>query len=180
MTEKRPVSEFVAEATEIVEGLSRELLSLDERHGEEPDPDRLNSIFRAAHTLKGLASLFGQDRIARLAHVLEDALDGLRMGKLAADDQLIDAFIDGVDVLTGLLAMASRSETEGPAGDRALALAQHLESMISVTPARPEDPLKALGIDPSVLHVLTEYEEYRLRENVKKGVTLYKVRVVFK
>jgi len=178
-SEKRPVSEFVAEATEIVEGLSRELLALDERRGEEPEPDRLNAIFRAAHSLKGLASLFAQDRIARLAHVLEDALDALRLGKVPADDALIDAFIDGVDALSGLLAMASRGESDGPAAERALALAQHLETLVAPAPARPGDPVNALGVPPEVLHVLTEYEEHRLRENVKKGVTLYKVRAVF-
>jgi two-component system chemotaxis sensor kinase CheA len=179
MTEKRPLSEFVAEATEIVEGLSRELAALDERRGEEPDPDRLNAIFRAAHSLKGLASLFGQERITSLAHVLEDALDGLRLGKVAADDPLIDAFIDCTDTLAGLLGMASRGEAFGPAAERALALAQHLQTLVSSGPTR-SDPLEALGIDASVLHVLTEYEEHRLRENVRKGVTLYKVRVVFK
>lgn len=180
MSEKRPVSEFVAEATEIVEGLSRELLVLDEHRGEEPEPDRLNAIFRAAHSLKGLASLFGQDRIARLAHVLEDALDALRLGKISADDALMDAFIDGLDVLSGLLAMASRGESEGPPAERALVLAQHIETLVAPPPAKEADPLEKLGIDASVLHVLTEYEEHRLRENVKKGVTLYKVRAVFK
>ena len=44
-----------------LEGLSRDLLALDERRGEEPDPELLNGIFRAAHSLKGLAGMFGQD-----------------------------------------------------------------------------------------------------------------------
>ncbi len=180
MSVNRPLSEFVSEATEIVEGLSRDLLALDERRGEEPEPDRLNAIFRAAHSLKGLASLFGQDRITRLAHVMEDALDALRLGKLSADDALLDAFVDALDVLTGLLAMASREEDDGPAGDRALALAQHIESLIGQVPKEGVDALDALELDPAMLHVLTEYEEHRLRENVKKGVTLYKVRVAFK
>jgi two-component system chemotaxis sensor kinase CheA len=181
VSSNRPLKEFVAEATEIIERLSSELLSMDERRGEEPEPDRLNSIFRAAHSLKGLASLFGQDRIARLAHVMEDALDALRLGRLSADDALLDAFIDGLDALQGLLAMASREETEGPAAERAEALGRHIESMLLRVPGRDgTDPLKSLALDPSVLHVLTEYEEHRLRENVKKGVTLYKVRAVFK
>ncbi|MBK7861744.1 MAG: chemotaxis protein CheA [Archangiaceae bacterium] len=179
MSEKKPVTEFLAEATEIVEGLSRELVVLDEHRGEEPEPDRLNSIFRAAHSLKGLSSLFGHERITRLAHVLEDALDALRLGKVMADDALIDAFVDAVDALSGLLTMASRDESEGPAAERAVALAQHIESLLSQGPTPVEDPLKQLGLEPSVLHVLTEYEEHRLRENVKKGVTLYKVRAVF-
>jgi two-component system chemotaxis sensor kinase CheA len=41
------------------------------------------------------------------------------------------------------------------------------------------DPLDALGLDPQLRAVFTEYEEHRLRENVKKGVSLYKVRAVF-
>jgi two-component system chemotaxis sensor kinase CheA len=177
----RPLSEFVAEATEIVERLSHDLLALDERRGEEPDPDTLNSVFRSAHSLKGLASLFGQDRIAKLAHVLEDGLDALRLGRITASDALLDAFIDGIEVLGGLIGMASRGEEQGAAVDHADGLIQHLELLLGQNGGAPRgDPLKELALDPAVLHVLTEYEEHRLRENIKKGVTLYKVRAVFK
>ena len=93
MARSRALSEFVAEANEILEALGRDLLILDERRGQEPDPELLNGVFRLAHSLKGLSAMFGHDAIARLAHQAEDLLDGLRLGKVAFDDTLLDALI---------------------------------------------------------------------------------------
>ena len=56
--------EFFSEAHEIIEGLSRDLLVLDSSRGKGPtDPEIVNNIFRAVHTLKGLAGLFGATRM---------------------------------------------------------------------------------------------------------------------
>ena len=53
--------EFFSEAQELVDGLSRDLLALDEivKKGGDSDPDIINDVFRAVHTLKGLSGLFG-------------------------------------------------------------------------------------------------------------------------
>ena len=59
------LADFLSEAQEVVDLLGRDLLRL-EGHGE-PDPDLLNAIFRGAHTLKGLASMFAVERMARLS-----------------------------------------------------------------------------------------------------------------
>ncbi len=175
----RALSEFVAEANEILEGLSRDLLTLDERRGTEPDPDLLNAIFRGAHSLKGLSAMFGQERLAKLAHQSEDLLDALRLGKVALSDELLDALIDTLDVFTALLAAAGDEEAmEGPA-ERALQQAERLEALASPVKGESADPLDSLGLEPQVRAVFTEYEEHRLRENVRKGHALWKVRAVF-
>jgi two-component system chemotaxis sensor kinase CheA len=72
----RAREEFLSEAQEIVEGLGRDLLALDEglRAGR-VDPRLINDVFRAVHTLKGLAGLFGANRMASLSHELEEVLD---------------------------------------------------------------------------------------------------------
>ena len=59
MVAPRALSEFIAEANEILEALGRELLALEESGLEQADPDRLNAVFRAAHSLKGLSAMFG-------------------------------------------------------------------------------------------------------------------------
>ena len=74
--------EFFSEAQELVDGLGRDLLALD--HGlkrGETDPELINDVFRAVHTLKGLAGLFGAARMTGLSHELEDVLDDLRLGR---------------------------------------------------------------------------------------------------
>jgi len=63
--------EFVAEAQEIVDALNRDLIAVEDemRTGaDEIDPDRLNNLFRSAHSLKGIAGMFGLEEVAGLAH----------------------------------------------------------------------------------------------------------------
>ncbi|QRO01096.1 chemotaxis protein CheA [Archangium violaceum] len=175
----KALSEFVAEGTEILEALGKDLLVLDQQRGQEPDPDLINGIFRAAHSLKGLSALFGQERIAKLGHQAEDLLDRLRLGKLSLDDQVLDTLIESLDVLQGLLAEASREESTAVMSQRAVELGSRLANMGAASPAADEDPLDRLELDPQVRAVFTEYEEHRLRENVRRGVALWRVRAAF-
>ena len=76
--------EFLAEAQELVETLSRDVLQLEqEQRDGTPDPDLLNDLFRGVHTLKGLSGMFDYRELGRLAHVVEDLLEQLRMDRLA-------------------------------------------------------------------------------------------------
>ena len=79
----RAGEEFLAEAQEIVETLSRDLLVLDQSQKEgTTDPDLVNEIFRGVHTLKGIAGMFGYHQIGAVAHALEDLLEDLRLGRV--------------------------------------------------------------------------------------------------
>ncbi|GEN08028.1 two-component system, chemotaxis family, sensor kinase CheA [Myxococcus fulvus] len=175
----KALAEFVAEATEILEALGKDLLVLDERRGQEADPERVNGIFRAAHSLKGLAGLFGQERISRLAHGTEDLLDRLRLGKLLLDDAVLDTLIEALDAFQSLLAETARgSETDG-LSRRVEGMAERLIRLGEAPVARDEDPLERLELEAQVRSVFTEYEEHRLRENVRRGVALWRVRAAF-
>ncbi len=175
----KALAEFVAEGTEILEALGKDLLVLDQQRGAEPDPDLINGIFRAAHSLKGLAALFGQERIARLAHHAEDLLDRLRLGKLDLNDGALDILIESLDVFQGLLAEASREESSEGMNQRVAELSSRLGTLGIEAAAVEEDPLDRLELDPQVRAVFTEYEEHRLRENVRRGVSLFRVRAAF-
>ncbi len=175
----KALAEFVAEATEILDTLNRDLLALDERRGQEVDPDLINGIFRAAHSLKGLAGLFGQDRIARMAHGMEDLLDRLRLGKLVLDDSVVDSLVEALDVLQALLVDASRGESSSTQSSRVEGLIERFTRLGQPSAPGEEDPLDRLELDPQVRAVFTEYEEHRLRENVRRGVALWRVRADF-
>ena len=99
--------EFVSEAQEIIETLSKGLLELERgiRANEDYDPDLLNSAFRAVHTLKGLASL-GAERpgLSQLSHHLENTLDALRLGKLPLNLGALDLLFESVELFGRLLA----------------------------------------------------------------------------
>ena len=83
--------EFVSEAEEILERMRLDLADLGDQRasGSEVDPDLVNRLFRSAHSLKGLAGLFGFEAVGDLAHHLEDILDGLRLGKMPLDSPAV-------------------------------------------------------------------------------------------
>jgi two-component system, chemotaxis family, sensor kinase CheA len=175
----RAITEFIGEANEILDALSRDLLALDEHRGEEPDPELLNQVFRAAHTLKGLSGMFGQEAVSHLAHQMEDALDAVRMGKVELGDAVLDGLIDALDALGALLRAAAEDREAPEAFERANVLGTRLTALARPHAARGPDLLDEAGIDQAVRSVLTEYEEHRLRENLRKGVGVWKLRAVF-
>ena len=176
---QRPIAEFLAEAGEIVEALSRDLLSLDEKRESNPDPELLNGIFRSAHSLKGLAGLFGQEAIQALAHDAEDLLDRLRLGKAPLSAEALDGLIECLDVFQRLLAAAAAEGEDDEAIAHAQALGKRLTSVGAAKKKAKKDVLDRVGLEPQVRAVLTEYEEHRLRENLKAKASLFKVKVSF-
>jgi len=112
---QKALSEFVSEAQETIVSLAQGLMGL-EGAGAEPDPALLNSVFRAAHSLKGLASMFGVERLARLAHALEDALDDLRMGRRPLDAGALDLLLEAPEVFSRIV---SEEAADAPPASRA-------------------------------------------------------------
>ena len=97
--------EFFSEAQEIVEGLSRDLLALDQlSKAGRSDPELVNDAFRAVHTLKGLSGLFGAAMMAGLSHELEDLLDDLRLGRIEMTAEVLDLLFQSVELYGRILA----------------------------------------------------------------------------
>jgi len=165
--------EFLTEAQELVEALSRDLLMLDqaERSGE-PDPQLLNALFRGVHTLKGLAGMFGFQTVSRLAHVLEDLLDHLRLGRAQLDAGTLDVLFQGVEAFQRLLASG-----DDVAGAQAVDVENFGTRVRAVIRAKSHerDPLDDYDLDDATLAVLTEYEEHRLRAHVQRGHRIVRV-----
>lgn len=99
---------FFDEADELLTNMEQQLLDLDLEH---PDPDHLNAIFRAAHSIKGGAGTFGCfEELAKTTHLLENLLDLIRHGELALRRGMIDLFLETKDVLTDQVAAYRGSE----------------------------------------------------------------------
>ncbi len=169
--------EFFSEAQEIVENLSRNLLELDAslRSGSS-DPSLINEAFRAVHTLKGLAGLFGAVRLGALSHRLEDLLDDLRLGRMTLSPEVLDVLFSAVDAYAQLLALERQgSEDFAPALEDLLVKLDRVGAGV----ARRSSPVVEYDLDPGMLAVLTEYEEHRLRTNIEHQMQLYRLRVQF-
>lgn len=173
---ERAKEEFFSEGQELVEVLSRSLLSLDEALADERDePGLVNEAFRAVHTMKSLAGIFGAKSLATLSHRLEDALDEVRLGRLVLTRELLDVLFHAVEMYWQLLAF-EREPTGGAAPD----VEAVLERLARIRPETASAKLEQqLDFDTSLLSVLTEYEEHRLRISVAAGLELFKVRVRF-
>lgn len=128
---------FFEESREGLEAMEAGLLSLEQGSR---DDDLINSIFRAAHSIKGGAATFGFEAVASFTHLLETLLDEFRSGKRALDAESIDAMLASVDVLRELLAEAEH----GQAADLGMvqAMQARLNAILSGQPA-PKATAKA-------------------------------------
>ncbi|MBI3479050.1 MAG: chemotaxis protein CheA [Nitrosomonadales bacterium] len=91
---------FFEESAEHLANMEGLLLALDL---DAPDPDQLNAIFRAAHSIKGGSGTFGFTDMTGVTHVLETLLDRIRKNEIAITADMVDAFLQAGDVLRGLL-----------------------------------------------------------------------------
>ncbi len=170
--------EFFSEAQELVDGLSRDLIALEElAKGGRHDPELVNDIFRAVHTLKGLSGLFGAALMTGLAHELENVLDDLRLGRVELKPAVLDLLFRALELFGRILA-AERGDLAEPTTDvKALLLALGQLAQERAGPAA--SPVAQYELDPGLLGVLTEYEEHRLRSNIQAGVSLFRIKVNF-
>ena len=170
--------EFVSEAEDILETMRAAVADLADADGPEPDPELVNRLFRAAHSLKALAGLFQFDPIQDLAHRLEDVLDGLRLGRVELS-AVLSPIDEAIGIFTKLLAAVGNAAAMARSEEAIADLVARIEAAARADTAAPEPVLAALELDPSLLAALTEYEEHRLREGLRRGRRITLVDVSF-
>jgi chemotaxis protein histidine kinase CheA len=99
---------FIEEAQEHLEVVEQGLLDLGEVI---KDADRVNELFRAAHSVKGGAAMLGFESIQKTAHELEDCFKVMRDHSVPVDQQLETMFLKGYDTLKALVAELAESPT---------------------------------------------------------------------
>lgn len=101
---------FIDETKEHLQSLNEQLLILEK----EPDNvSTINEIFRAAHSLKGMAGTMGYKRMQRLTHDMENVFSEIRNGKMKVVAELVDVLFRGLDALESYLANIQESADEG-------------------------------------------------------------------
>ncbi|APE00622.1 chemotaxis protein CheA [Alteromonas mediterranea] len=93
-------SVFFDESDEHLDDMEQLLMGLDV---ESPDPEELNSIFRAAHSIKGGSGIFGFDALMNLTHVMENLLDQARNNELSITADIVNVLLETLDVLKDTL-----------------------------------------------------------------------------
>ena len=98
---------FIIESRELLEQMEIALLRIEQESG---DPEVINAIFRAAHTIKGSAGLFGLDYIVSFTHVAESVLDKVRGGELHIESDLAAHLLESSDHIGVLVDHAASGE----------------------------------------------------------------------
>jgi len=89
---------FIAESRELLEQMENALLAVAH-----DGPDAVNAIFRAAHTIKGSAGMFGLDPVVEFTHVAESVLDKVRDGHVPVNDALVALLLACCDHIGALV-----------------------------------------------------------------------------
>ncbi|RMG74858.1 MAG: chemotaxis protein CheA [Nitrospirae bacterium] len=167
--------EFVIEAEELLSEAESLLLEIQEGLQSEVNPDTINALFRNIHTLKGISGLFGHEGLQNLCHHLENLLDDLRMGRI----ELTEAAVNLIFKKHDFLKRAIKEIAKGGTIDVEAEIGEIEGFRSSPKAVSATDPLEKV-LEPELLKVLSEYEEHRLRENLKKQKGLYLGEKVFK
>lgn len=101
---------FEEEAFELLSDLESALLQAEETP---EDPDIISRIFRALHTIKGSAAMFGYDNISAFLHQVENVFDLVRNGRLSVSRRLIDLTLSVADEVRRMLETKPGDEQDG-------------------------------------------------------------------
>ncbi|HWP26604.1 MAG TPA: chemotaxis protein CheA [Xanthobacteraceae bacterium] len=102
---------FFDECSELLQQTEAGLTDIREGHNVD---DAVNAVFRAVHSVKGGAGVFGFEPLVEFAHIFETVLDAVRRGTLAATSEVIDVLLMASDVLTDLVQMSRTGEIIAP------------------------------------------------------------------
>ncbi|MCI8873453.1 MAG: chemotaxis protein CheA [Lachnospiraceae bacterium] len=173
---------FIDETNGHLQNLSDCIMSL------EKDPenmDTINEIFRAAHSLKGMAGTMGFKRMQRLTHDMENVFQEVRSNNMSVTSGLVDVLFQCLDAIDAYLENVKESSEEGT--DDNEAIIQELNDILAAgtgnapakeeKPAVKEEPAQNEGEDRFQKKYLdiefSEKEKEELRVSEEKGMKLY-------
>ena len=171
---------FIDETKEHLQNLNDQVLILE---AEPENIDTVNEIFRAAHSLKGMAGTMGFKRMQRLTHDMENVFSEVRNGKLNVNADMVDIVFKCLDAIEGYLANIVESSDEGTEDNEELIglLNAALEGKcdtgepeetasapkVEVAPAGSEDRKKYLQIP------IADFEKNAMNEAKANGMNVY-------
>jgi two-component system chemotaxis sensor kinase CheA len=158
---------FFAESAEMLQQMENALLTLERDPG---DMDTVHALFRAAHTVKGSAGMFGYQRIVAFMHRVESVLERARSGELTVDAALLSALLPCTDFLATLLhAVREEGGEERTATllDRdAAALTETLEPYLVAPAQRPQPSATAEDASRGIWHLSLRLSPEALRNGL--------------
>lgn len=173
---------FLDESNEHLQTLSDQLIILEK----EPDnSDTINEIFRAAHSLKGMAGTMGYKRMQNLTHDMENVFSEVRNGNMEVNSNLVDVLFQCLDALETYVDNIRETQDEGTDDNEPIIKALNAfiasEGKGNAAPAakKEEAPaataLAAPADDKDM--PLADFEKNAVNEALKKNLHVYKIKV---
>ena len=172
---------FLDETGEHLQNLSDQLMILE---GEPENEDTINEIFRAAHSLKGMAGTMGYKRMQNLTHDMENVFSEVRNGKMKVNSHLIDILFKALDALEEYKDNIQNTQDEGTNDNEPIIKA--LQAILNGTEAPAEAPKAAekaeekkaeapkAAADAKWAQVkLQEAEQHVIADAIVKGMHVY-------
>lgn len=167
---------FIDETSEHLQNLSQQLMSLEEEPG---NSDTINEIFRAAHSLKGMAGTMGFKRMQNLTHVMENVFSEIRNGKMSVTAHLVDVLFQCLDALENYLESIQQTSDEGTEENASIItllnnFLNSKEETVNEPVVEKVKPKETASADVSEI-AFTEFEVDAIKEAFNKGIRVYKL-----
>lgn len=161
---------FIDETNEHLQNLSDCIMTLEK----EPDnSDTINEVFRAAHSLKGMAGTMGFKRMQRLTHDMEDVFQEVRSDKIKVNSQMIDILFECLDALDKYLECVRETSEEGTDDNEAIIkeLNDYISAAEGGAPAKKEEkePKEEPKKEPPVQAGEKKFLDIELSANEKEA-----------
>lgn len=165
---------FLDESNEHLQTLSDQLIILEK----EPDnSDTINEIFRAAHSLKGMAGTMGYKRMQNLTHDMENVFSEVRNGNMEVNSNLVDVLFQCLDALETYVDNIRETQDEGTDDNEPIIKALNAfiasEGKGNAAPAAKKEEAPADDKDMP----LADFEKNAVNEALKKNLHVYKIKV---
>lgn len=173
---------FIDESNEHLQTLSDELMVLEK---EPENKDTINEIFRAAHSLKGMAGTMGYKRMQNLTHNMENVFSEIRNDKMKVNSKLVDVLFQCLDALESYVDNIRNTQDEGTDDNEPIIkelndfLANEGQENAQPKEEKPQDEAKPEGgTDETITDVsLADFEKNAVNEALKKGMHVCNIHV---
>ncbi|PRY74660.1 two-component system chemotaxis sensor kinase CheA [Alkalibacterium olivapovliticus] len=164
---------FFEETDENLAILNQEVLQLEQNP---EDKQIIDAIFRAAHTLKGMAATMGYDTMAKLTHAVENLFELVKSNQIVVSSDLISLFFDSLDTLTEIVEKLRLDEDDSV--DISLLVSQ-LEKAASnnASDAKSSVEVQSANKTPYEFPVLEESDKVAIHSALNSGYQLYAIGV---
>lgn len=173
---------FIDESNEHLQTLSDELMVLEK---EPENKDTINEIFRAAHSLKGMAGTMGYKRMQNLTHNMENVFSEIRNDKMKVNSKLVDVLFQCLDALESYVDNIRNTQDEGTDDNEPIIkelndfLDNEGQENAQPKEEKPQEEAKPEGgTDETITDVsLADFEKNAVNEALKKGMHVCNIHV---